>query len=138
MSFTRTFWILASACLLATSAASQAAQPSAPIEDATVQRVRMALLHDLSDPLSAQIIITKGPWHGTINTESGPAFLPGTQTGDLICAQVNAKNAHGGYVGFKEYLIIFLDNGIVSRRYMGSALDAEDDVIKAACGGQSN
>jgi hypothetical protein len=124
----------------ATGSAAQTEQSPAPTQDATIQRVRVALLHDLADPMSAQIIITKGPWHGTVIPSSYP-YPPGQSpypplVGDVVCAQINAKNDHGAYVGFVQYLLVFTDNGFVSRQSADSIVDGTKEVITATCGEQ--
>lgn len=72
-----------------------------------VGKLRAALLNRnvLRDPMSAQLLVTKGPWH-----DSRTVFGQ-TQTGDFVCAKVNAKNGYGAYVGFRTYLFILFDGG---------------------------
>jgi hypothetical protein len=65
-----------------------------------VAQVRAILMPHLKDPLSAQIIVTKGPWR------QKAAVMGDRVEGDWYCAEVNAKNDYGGYTGLTKYLLV--------------------------------
>jgi hypothetical protein len=85
-------------CASGVAASSRSSDCSAPA--GAVEMVRAALMESLADPLSAQIVVTKGPWRDSMKVYGQP------WEGDWICASVNAKNAYGGYVGFQRYLVV--------------------------------
>jgi hypothetical protein len=67
---------------------AEAAPPPPPEEDIYVKTAKDAVLRVLKDPGSAQFQDVKG------------SVVQGDET---VCGKVNAKNAMGGYVGFKMF-----------------------------------
>ncbi len=70
------------------AAPAPVAPPAPPPEDPNVARAKQAVLQALKDPGSAQFQDVNG----------------GEVKGDItVCGKVNAKNAMGGYVGFRQF-----------------------------------
>lgn len=61
--------------------------------DSDIDRARAAVSEKLSDPSSAQFRNER------------------SKEGGWVCGEVNAKNAFGGYIGFKRYTVIWKDAG---------------------------
>jgi hypothetical protein len=67
---------------------------------------------NLRDPLSAQIDEIGQPeksWWGQLG---GLAAARDIRYGWVVMAKINAKNAYGGYIGFKKYWFYFRDGEI--------------------------
>lgn len=69
---------------------------------AFVRKAQELLVQDFKDPASAQ-------WRGLAVSTDGTY---GTRR--VLCGQVNAKNAYGGYIGFKEFAVAESDDGSYS------------------------
>ena len=67
---------------------------------------------NLRDPFSAQIEEISQPeksWWGQLG---GLAVARDIKYGWVVTAKINAKNAYGGYIGFKKYWFYFRDGEI--------------------------
>lgn len=91
---------LAGIALAAVTSGAALAQSVPAPDPPAVAEVRALMMDRLSDPVSAQIIVTKGPW-----TEDA-RVLGDHVNGVWYCAKINAKNAYGGYTGFANYLLV--------------------------------
>lgn len=81
----------------------------------------------LMDPLSAQVEMRAV---GRITTRS--SLLTPTTYAWGICAEVNAKNAYGGYTGFKPVVVIWRSGAGILEAY-GSTSAIDETVARAAC-----
>jgi hypothetical protein len=79
--------------------ADVAAKPF-PADASVEQIVRASLGKTFKDPDSAQIKVTRGPRLATATTNAK------AYSGWLACAQINAKNSYGAYVGYADYLVV--------------------------------
>lgn len=77
----------------------------------------------LKDPSSAEFRN-----FSVYKTYTDPAFLEERRFGYIICISVNAKNAFGGYTGFKNYSLLTRDGRIIDVR-----ADASNDRPDSAC-----
>lgn len=91
--------------------------------------IRRALRDYLKDPASAQVENVTVPGFMAI----GESTFYKSVYGWWVCADVNAKNSLGGYVGFQKTLVVYLNGAIV--RYMSE--DPKDiiktDYVQRAC-----
>jgi hypothetical protein len=69
-------------------AAIAAPTPPPPVEDLRIEKAKNAVLGSLKDPGSAQ-------FKDVMGSEVNGDFS--------VCGKINAKNAMGGYVGFKNF-----------------------------------
>lgn len=82
----------------------------------------------LKDPYSAQVQMRAV---GRITTTRSSLLVPATH-GWGICADVNAKNAFGGYTGFKPVLVIWRAGaGVLEGWVSNSAI--EEAAARAGC-----
>lgn len=90
--------IFAAAAVVATASAEPA---GAKLAAADAEQLIRAELHSyLKDPESAQLRLTRGPVLTRVDAGEG------AYSGWLVCADVNAKNSYGGYIGFERYLFV--------------------------------
>ena len=80
-----------------------------PLPEQTVETIRHGLESYLLDAEGARFRGTRAPRSGT--------FIGGTdptpRTGQILCVQINGKNAYGGYLGFRDYVVVIADDGAV-------------------------
>lgn len=72
--------------------------------------MRAHLRSSLKDPGSAQVENLRGPSRVTMKG----SMLGPPQYGWGICANVNAKNSFGGYVGFRPVAMIWRDGRVLT------------------------
>lgn len=72
---------------------------------------------NLRDPFSAQIEEIGQPKKGWWGQLGGLAVARDIKYGWVVTANINAKNAYGGYVGFKKYWFYFRDGEIKYTQY---------------------
>jgi hypothetical protein len=129
----RTFLIAAAVLSVGGGAAfAQPARAPVPVivarpDTPQIARIRAALKGYLRDEKTARIVIVRGARHGSVSAYGN------TQTGQLICAQVNARDKYGAYAGFRPYLFVLQDQGGVGVWQYG-LLHGSDRVIAAECG----
>jgi hypothetical protein len=70
----------------------------------------------LKDPLSAQYLFGSSPQKWWTIDYIGGAL----DAGYAVRFQLNFKNSYGGYVGFRQWLVLFRDNQIVAVTYDGN------------------
>lgn len=117
--------VLAAHALAATPAVAQIGLPAEPELAAKLQ---VGLVKVLRDPMSAQVLITRQPWRDEVT------LYGQVQRGDIVCALVNAKNAAGGYVGFRPYMFVLREDGRVSVMQRNGVLPESDAMAEAKCG----
>lgn len=81
------------------------------------QIVRTHLEDILRDPSSADVHEKRRPRLGA--WFSGGGLLTGRRKGQpfwFVCYKINAKNAYGGYVGFKDYLFLIANGEVAGER----------------------
>jgi len=117
------------ACGLSISMLLGAPAASATMGDeaSAISRIRAGLIDYLADPGAAQIEITKGPWRDSVTT------FGHAQAGEFVCAKVNAKNAYGGYVGFRPFMFILRDDGTVAVWERSKLLEDLPAIYDAKC-----
>jgi hypothetical protein len=131
----RAFLVAAATLALWGSAQAQPARPpvvslaprAAPVDTPQVARIRAALKGYLRDEKTARIVIVRDAGHDSVNAYGR------TQTGRLLCAQVNAKNDKGAYAGYRPFMFVLLDGGGVGVWQHGM-LRGSNRVIEAKCG----
>lgn len=101
------------ACVAATDVPTQSATPPG----ALVTQTQAQITAQLRDPLSAQ-------WRGI----RGYTTAFGDQ---IICGEINAKNAFGGYVGFKQFYARYRGGQLMNTQLDG---EAGLDLASVACG----
>ena len=87
-------WI---ALALILAPATIAAKPAPASDAALIAKVKAAARHDLRDPGSAQF------------RDMSVKITP--SGGKIVCGEINAKNAYGGYIGFVPFY--WLDGSVV-------------------------
>lgn len=81
------------------------------------QLVRTHLQDILRDPASADVQEKRGPRLGA--WYSGGGLMTGPRKGQpfwFVCYKINAKNAYGGYSGFKNYLFMITNGNVAGDR----------------------
>lgn len=124
-------WVLA---LGGAPALAQTAGPPAvtlaprapPADTAEVARIRAALKGYLRDEKTARIAIVGAPRRGAVNAYGK------TQTGRILCAQVDARDKNGRYAGPRPFMFVLQDDGAVGVWQHGM-LRGSDRVIEAQC-----
>lgn len=86
--------------------------------------VKRHLSNSLKDPDSAQYRFLNTP-------KSGWNGLGGVKYGWIVCAQVNAKNSYGGYVGFRPAYFM-IKNGLVIDATVGDG-NYGDAIAQGKC-----
>ena len=103
------------------SGRSLTVEDAGPPPASALQAMQSALRHRLKDPDSAIVNIVGQPKAMVVN-QVPMMFNGGAGWG--ICAEVNAKNSYGGYVGYKRYFILWSN---------GQVLDFLDEMADLAC-----
>lgn len=93
------------ACASAASGAPSA--PTAVLPKDLVGAIRTRLANTLMDAESARVTITRGP-RTAVYPINGEIAL----NGRAVCAQINAKNAYGAFVGQRAWVFLFRVGGI--------------------------
>ena len=130
--------LIAALAAFALSGAPALAQPAGPpvvslvpragpADKPEIARIRAALKGYLRDEKTAQIRVVSRPRRGSVSAYGK------TQTGQLICAQVNAKTDKGAFAGYRPFMFVLLDGGGVGVWQHGM-LRASNRVIEAECG----
>lgn len=101
--------------------------PRAPADTPEVARIRAALKGYLRDEKTAQIRVVSRPRRGSVSAYGK------TQTGQLLCAQVNARTDKNAYSGYRPFMFVLLDGGGVGVWQHGM-LRGSNRVIEAECG----
>lgn len=90
------------------------------------QIIRSYLGKTLKDPDSLKLNVVRAPttgWNG----------FGGRKFGYIVCAEVNAKNSYGGYVGSRlSYFMI--KNGVVIQDLVGDGNPLTQGMIEGWCG----
>lgn len=106
-----------------------AAAPVLAEEGSTIATIREGLRGHLKDATSAEIRVTKDVGHQVVASKVGKP-----QVGRVICAQVNAKNGYGAYIGERPFMFILRDDGQLSI-WERTGMYADDvPVYEARCG----
>lgn len=79
----------------------------------------------LKDPMSAVKKVTRGPRQGSVKFDFASSWY-----GWAVCYDINSKNTYGGYGGFKRFVFVIDDNGVVG---MLSDENRQDDEISYEC-----
>lgn len=101
--------VLAFAILFANAHEASAAStvPAVVLPKDLVGAIRTRLANTLMDAESARVTITRGP-----RTAVYPINEEIALHGRAVCAQINAKNAYGAYVGPRAWVFLFRVGGI--------------------------
>lgn len=80
-----------------------------PLPSHTETVLREGLASHFRDAESARFRAFRGPRQGTF--VGGVDTTP--RTGQILCVQINAKNAYGAYIGFRDYVVVLSEEGRV-------------------------
>lgn len=114
--------LLGTVALAAGSAANAQVTPPPPGWQATIDRY---LEGRLKDPMSAVKKVTRGPRQGSVKSGFASSWY-----GWAVCYDINSKNTYGGYGGFKRFVFVIDDKGVVG---MLSDEYRQEDEISYEC-----
>lgn len=80
------------------------------LSPAVVETLQRGLEEEVRDPYTARFRGVRGPRQGSITVGRSS---PVTYSGTILCAQMNAMNGFGGYVGYEDYVFVIEDDGQV-------------------------
>lgn len=99
--------VFAASLFFAGAAGAAPPEPAVVLPHDLVSAIRARLTATLMDAETARIVVTRGP-----RTAVYPINEEVALRGQAVCAQINAKNAYGAYVGQRAWVFLFRVGGI--------------------------
>lgn len=101
--------------------------PAGPPDTPQIARIRAALKGYLRNEKTARIRIVRDVGHASVSAYGK------TQTGQILCTQVNATDAKGVYAGYRPFMFVLQANGQVGVWQHG-VLRGSDRIMETICG----